>query len=423
MNKKSFLSLSQLLGTRRKLLLLHGTVIHRFSPNQEIEEITREELYAEVSTKPKPVLLLAAPYLNSFVHETIPLSAKELENVDARILPFSISDQEQRQVTSISLNDKKAVTIHAHLSLRGKSLLNEFKNQKINVSWQPAVTLAIKNLLSKSKTLANQFSILRCYFHDEMLQIHWQNRHIQFSHIPYWDRHSSFENKRQLVDQLLQETIDTQKMSTIDLDCQSSQNRKNAIIKPGEIFFSEGRGRRLKSNQRNFRKDPINPLNYLTRNRILAIILAGCTIWAGVWYIQLTTLQQYYQQLKAEVQLLEQNTEKLTEIAKVERKYFGIVSLIDAVEIARFLPNNLFNIIETTLPTSAWIYKIKATSQIVRIELLDQKNTELSKLIEGFNQRLGKTNLEVNEKIELQKKPLNKYTIKIQYDSQVNSDE
>jgi len=423
MNKKSLLSLSQILGKQRKLLLIHGAVIHRLSLNQDLEEIIKEDLYAEMSTKPKPILLLAAPFLNSFVHETIPLSAKELENADARILPFSISDREHRLVTSIKLNDKKAVTIHAHLSLKGKLLLDEFKKQKINVSWQPAVTLAIKNLLARSKTLANQYSILRCYFHDEMLQIQWQNNFIKFSHVPYWDQHSSFDNKRQLVDQLLQETSDTHKMSTIDLDCQTSQNKKNSLIKPRQLFYSEGRKPRVKSNQRSFRKDPINPFKYITRNRILAVILTCSVIWAGVWYFQLTSLQQYHQQLKAEVKVLEQNTEKLTEIAKIERKYFKIASLLDAVEMARFLPNNLFDIIETTLPASTWIYKINATPQIVHIELLDQKSTELSKLIEGFNQRLGKTNLEVNEKIELHKKPLNKYTIRIQYYSQVNTNE
>jgi len=423
MNKKSFHSLSQILGKPSKYLLLHGAVIHRLSPDKDIEEINKKELFAEMSTKPKPIILLAAPFLNSFVHETIPLSSKELETADARILPFSISDREQRLVTSIKLTDKRAVTIHAHLSLKGKLFLDEFKKQKINISWQPAVALVIKNLLATSKISDNQSSILRCYFHEEMLQIDWLNKLIRFCHIPYWDQKSSFEHKKRLVDQLLKDTTDAHKWSAINLNSRIAHNEKHPFVPPRLLFFPEGRRLRLKSNQKRFKKVPFNPIKYISRNRVLAVMLSACLIWAGVWYFQLTKLRQYYQQLKAEVQVLERNTEKLSEIAKVERKYFEIVSLLDAVETARFLPKNLFDTIETTLPRSTWIYKINATPEIVQIELLDQKATELSKLIEGFNQRLGKTNLEINEKIELHNKPLNKYTVTVHYSSRVNVNE
>ena len=398
---------------------MHGSVIHRILPNQAIEEISREAFYKEISVKPKPRLLLAAPFLNTFVHETIPLSNRELEKADTRILPFSISDREHRVVTSLKLNDKKAVTIHAHLSLQGKLLLDEFKKQKVNVSWEPAVTVTIKNLLATYKAQTNPFSILRCYFHGEMLQIEWQGKILKFSHIPYWQQQASFHGKKQLVHQMLQETIHSQKVSTINLDCQSPISEKTNFISPGQLFTLESYKSRVKSNQRSFRKDPINPLRHLTRNRVLAAILAISIIWTGLLYFQISKRKISHQQLKTEVRLLEHNTEKLSEIAKVERKYFKFASLLDAIEITRFLPNDLFKVIESTLPSSTWIFKINATPQIIYLELLDQKSIELSKLIEGFNQSLGKTSLEVNEKIELQKKPLNKYTIKIQQYSQV----
>jgi len=379
-----------------------------------VKELSMEGFYEEISTKPKPKILLAAPYVNSFVHETIQLVARELEQVDSRVLPFSITDREHRLISSIKLNDKKAVTIHSHLSTKGQTLLNSIKNRKISASWHPAVSFMIKNILSAGKEDFSRHSILRVYFQDELIQARWQGNQPRFRHITNWHHSQSFSNKNQYVDQLLQDSTGTEKVTAVNINGREEDTENDDIIQLDELFFSSARSSKVKATHRTLRKESINWLKYITINRVLTVVLAFCFIWAGLLEFKIAEKKEYQISLKMKVEEMIVNTDRLSEIAKVERKYFQLQSLIDAVEQTKFNPNKLFEVIESSLPATTWIFQIHATPHEISIDLLDEKNTEMSKLIETLNRQIGKTSLELNEKTVLENHSLNKYTIKIQ---------
>ena len=413
----------RLFRKQKGIVILHGPAIHYLSPKQTMAELTPDLLHLRLSSKPKPLILLAAPFLNSFVHETIPLAANELDQVDSRILPFSQTTRENRQITSINISNKRALTIHSHLSKEGIDFLNSLRKNRISVSWKPAIAFIVRNLMMVSRIDSHRDSFSRIFLNNEMLQMRWQGNLTKFQHITYWHRSMGWKKNKLYVDQLLHDSLGSEMVTAISLSCQQQDTSDQTRLTIKQLFFPTGNTAKVKSTQRKYRKEPLNLIKHLSVNRVFIVVSGICLVWTGLMEFQIGRMKKKHLLLSKEIKELELSTDKLAEIAIVEREFLKLQSLLDAVDQTKFLPNKLFELIEASLPPTTWIFQIHAAPQEITIDLLDEKNIELSQLIDTFNRRIGKTSVEMSEKTEIDSISLNRYTIKIRRNPQDSANE
>ena len=148
--------------------------------------------------------LLAAPFNISFVHETIHLKKKELLEADQQILSLSRLPLDKRAVKSIQLSEKKAITIHSHLTEEGAKLLSSIKKLGKGVQWQPAISFIMGNLLGYPQELLREKTCLRCFLEQEAFEIIWSSTipHVQL--IQNWLPVGKIEDKVPYFKSLLQ---------------------------------------------------------------------------------------------------------------------------------------------------------------------------------------------------------------------------
>ncbi|MCP4750348.1 MAG: hypothetical protein GY866_05620 [Proteobacteria bacterium] len=396
-----------------KLILLHGSAIQLIRPNQGFSEISLDQVRQEYNSKPKPLVLLASPFVNSFVHETIPLSTKDLESVDRQTLGFSPSPGDRRLIASIELQEKKALTVHSHLTGKGMDLLTYFKQIKIKIKWQPAVQTLIKSLLYFPQTTVKRKTKLRIYLFNEMLQVRWHTNYAKFQHLSYWHQQLDFPKKKLYVDRMLAETTGQSDMVSAVLHKGDGELTDESVSDITEIFFPKGKRQKRKTLSQAIGRERGDYWKLITVNRILALIVVCLILWAIAINYHANGLKEYRAALKKSVDTLQVNSDKLNVIAETEREYFKLSSLVETANSLKLRPYVFLEKLDSILPSGVWIFRFSISSRMIVLELLDDKETELTTLIEMIGTRLGKTNLEKNETIQIGNKILKKYSILI----------
>ena len=143
------------------------------------------------------------------------------------------------------------------------------------------------------------------------------------------------------------------------------------------------------------------------------MITVCLVIWAFFANYQVTQLINEQSSLRKSIQSLQLKTDKLASIAKTERRFFQLSSLLRATSILKFKPYLLLEKIEAILPSNIWIHKISISAKKVNLELLDNEETELTALMELFGNKLGETSLDLSETIQIKDNQLKKYYVLI----------
>ncbi len=403
--------INRLQSSKGPKFLLHGSQAHLISPDSEITNIPIKDLDNHLQVKRRPILLLACPFVLSFVHETIHLTAKELKQADQQILPFGNS-KDNRSISSIVLNKKKALTIHSHLTKQGISLLRQLRANKIRVSWQPAVCYLIKNILYFQQNEISSNTVYRVYLSEEVLQIQRNHTQLEFSHLHYWLQKSAFEKRKQYMEILLKKSAKNQEILSIEFQNQV-QDTANVTSLINALFFPGKKKKKLKTSEHRIKRQLDRYLKLLTPRRVLTVSAFFTLFWAIVINVQVSQMKKDYTLRTGVVKDLQHKSTKLSQISKIEREYFKLISAFETADELKINPHLLLNKLDSVLPKDIWINNISISYEMIELVLHDPKETELSDLIEAFSKIIGKTNLEKNEVIQIDNQSIKKYTFTI----------
>lgn len=393
----------------RPQILIHGDWIHSYKKTWSAVSFSREAIISLLGSAPTFEIYLASPYLHSFIHETIHLSNKELEQADQRLLGFSTSPSPHVQVTAIRLTDKKALTIHSHLSRKGAELLSLLKREKTSFSWYPAVTSIITNINHEQKLSSDMPDNLRIFLDDEMLQVQKQAGQVRFQHLNYLHNDQDFDNRCRIAEQILDKTGDKK----LFLKLPFNNNSPGNLNFPLTFLQPPIRSRDIKSITRVQRKRRFSPRILLNRNRVLGLATCVCVLWAGTIQWQLLKMNQQQQERYQTIAVLKQKSRQLNQIALSERKHVRLSAITQTVEQIKTRPFQYLEKLESILPKGVWIQQIVFQENHTLMILLDSEKTELSGLMDGIGKHLGKTSLRSSEEVSLKKVPVQRYTVEV----------
>lgn len=400
--------------SRKGILIFHGSVTSyiSFHPDHfEISEKNETEVKSLIRAKQRPLILLATPYINSYVHETILLSTKELGLADSQTLPFSRSPKNNRTITSIELNDKKALTVHSHLTDLGVIQLDLLKKIKSSITWKPAVLYFMQSFLLVSKQTAQLEGIFRLFLSDEMMEVQWHQDYPKLQHTFFLHQNLPMEKNIEHIGQI----YDDKKNSTIIESFQFTNQHIHKNTLPYKILanLQHLKSRKLKSKTQNQlkRRKSLKIIKTIHRNHVLGFLLLLTLIWTGWTTNRVNQAVEKKRTLQASVDKLKIQSKKLNKIAKQELEFHKLYALRQTTRQLQLAPHLILIELDKILPDSLWLQQITISHGNIIFEILDNEETELTKLIEEFNSKIGKTNLEKSEIIQIKHVDLKKYYI------------
>ncbi len=394
-------------------LLLHGRLVHSFSNERTVTKVSNETLQKILPTTSRPVIFLAAPYIISFVHETIPLSRTEMEKADHQLLGFLSAPSPTIMITSVKLNDKKAVTVHSHITKKGTELLASLQRMKIGFTWYPAVSSFITNIHRSPEQLPGERNRLRVFLAGEMLQVEKQAGQFRFQHLNYLHTDQSYKDKRQTMEQILEKTEGKQVYTALVFNDRMLSEPASSEYAADSLLQLPSRGRHVKSVTLLQKKRSLALRSYLKRNHLLGLATSIIVIWAIL--INLHALKVNEQRLNwaKSVTILQQQSALLNEIADTKRRHARFTSIKKTVKYLRIQPALCLASLDGILPEGVWIQRISIQYNRIALELLDSGEAELSALMDKMGRQYGKTSLKSNEAVTFEKIPVRNYTLEI----------
>jgi len=396
-------------------ILLHGNLIHCFNKKPTVTEFTRDAIRKAVDRTSRPILFLASPYIHTFIHETIHLSKKEMEEADQRLLGFKVPASKFINITSLEINEKKSMLIHSHLTREGTELLTVLQREKLNFTWHPAILSLITNLhkVGTKPLVANDK--LRIYLADEMLQLQKQGGIFRFQHLNYLQNHQTFEEKRQTIDQFIDNEKSNHDFSKISFTLHNSSDPESVKHLTDHFIIAPKNGRHLKTVTRSFKKRSVLFQTILRRNSLLGFATAIIIGWAVLLNLYVGRVNHQRQALKQSIAILQIQSDRLDQIAKMERDHFRFKSIMKSVQSLKIQPVLFLEILDQILPKSVWIGNISFQSHRIGMELLDSRETELSAFMDLLGKQSGEANLKNNETITQNDIKIRKYSIEINH--------
>lgn len=407
--------LAKLQGNRTRVLL-HGELIHCFTDKQTAIDLTREAIHKTLSGNlSRPVVFLASPFIHTFIHETIHLSKNEMEKADQQLLGFKVPAASFINITSLKLNEKKSLTVHSHLTHEGAELLKDLRHQKIRFVWYPAILSIVTKFYHDGITQLTITEKLRIYLANEFLQTQRRGGILRFDHLNYLHDHYEFEDNRRTIEGILDKDGSQQDFTEL-VYAQNNLSESTNINKLADhIIITPRKGRHIKSVTRSTKNRPFAFQYLLRRNSLLGIATTIILVWAFLIHTQIKSVNQKQLGLKRAISILQQQSNRLNQIAEIEREHFRYTALTQAAQSLKIQPALFLDKLDRILPDSVWLSHIAIQNNLIGIELLDRSETELSAFMDRLGKQCGETNLKNNETITLNKTPLRKYTIEISH--------
>jgi len=401
-------------NSEKDMLVFHGSGASyiQFDPaGIRIAEISETKIQSLLHSKQRPLILLSAPYINSYVHETIILSKKELNLADSQTLSFSSSAENHRTITAIELNDKKALTVHSHLTELGIQQLDTLKKIKSSVIWKPAVLYFLQSFLLVSKQNPQWEGIFRIFLSNEMMEIHWHQSYPRLQHSFFLHQNLHPEKNIQHINEIFnhkksQITIKSFQLINQKIDKDTFQYKVLAGLQHSE-------SRKLKSKTQNQLKKSksVKIIKTINRNQVLAFLLLITLIWTAWLNNQVSEAAESKKILLSSIESLKIQAKKLDELTKYQLEFHKLQALKQTIRKLQLAPHFILNELDKLLPKNLWIQEISISHGNIFFELLDNEETELSQLIELFNSKIGKTNLDKSEVTKIKHITLKKYTL------------
>jgi len=397
--------------SRPEIALLHGNTVELLTRGSTIRSLSLDEFRQHRHAR--CLLLLAAPFVRSFVHETIPLTTKELDRVDQQLLGAQRVSERFRTVVCCRLDADKALTSHCHLTDQGSELLCQLHRVKSRTTWKPAIPELVVKLLDLAEQTLQPDETVRLYLSHEIIQVRKKSRLGAIQHLHYLLPHLSLTENMEVVDRILDDREDLKAYQRYSFQ---TDTRKTA--QPAGPFLTRLLALKARRRpQKRFTQRQSRTWHRLRRFADRNILMAGCLftilVWAAMIHYQERAARQERESWQTAVQKLEYASDHLQRIALQQQPLFRLQALLNAIEPLKMHPEYFFAALEPLLPNSIWIGQVALSRQLIRLHLLDSSETELTTLIEAFGQHLGKTSLEESETIQLGDRPLKRYRIHI----------
>lgn len=392
-------------------ILLHGNLIHTRTDDWAAIAFSESALQHIIRSAIKPLLFLASPFVHSFVHETIHLSASEMEKADRQILGFANMPPSYLNMTSIRLNEKKSLTVHSHLTKAGTRLLNNLRANKTGVSWLPAISSFITNIHQDSSLSAGEN--LRIFLGEEVLQVKGKLSQLRFQHLNYLRTRQSFEEKQRTTEQILEQAEGQQEYSVLIL----GEGEHPALLQPDVsvdlLLKPPPKNRSIKSVTRRQKKRQLDLRFLLKRNHMLGLATSLVVIWALIINFHTASVNHDRLSRSRQVADLQQQSIRLNEIAEAERSQIRFSSIRQTVRQLVLQPADYLTVLNRHLPEGVWVQQITIRDDRISLTLLDSGETELSALMDRLGRQYGTTTLKSSEGITLDKIPVRRYAIEI----------
>lgn len=394
-------------------VLIHGDTIHRYDGAWTAAPYSLPTLKKTLTVSSRPLVFLASPFADTYLHETIHLSASELETADQQLLGFGEPCPDEIRLYSYKLSEKKAITIHAHLTEKGSALLREMRQQGIRITWHPASAGLVSGFLQQSDPLTCMGSRIRIFLGNEVFQVERQAERLRFEHLTYLQGSSGSVEKPPMAEQILDQAESRPTFNAIRLD---DQGLSPAIAETAEFAHAlqppvRGGSRKTVKRSKARQRQVFKPL--LKRNHLLGVAAAATVVWAIMLQLHVSDINRERQRQRAAVSELTRHSEQLGRIGEMQRQLLRYRSVGKAVQELMIQPADLLEKLDVLLPKGVWVQDFLLTDRQLTLKLLDSSETELSALMEQLGRAYGQTSLKSNEAITLKAIPLRRYAIDI----------
>jgi len=404
--------LFQTAGNRQRILL-HGDLAHIYKDGWSVEtrqDKTPKPLFIQGA---RPIIFLAAPFVHTFVHDTIQLSKKELETADRQLLGFSDSEPAWVNITSLGLTDKKTLTIHSHLTHKGSDLLRSLRQLKTGFSWHPAILSFIVHIHQNPDLFVGTSETVRVFLADEVLQVDKQVEQLRFQHLNFLNNHGSHHSRKSTAVQLIERGGAKQETANLSFDSNTPIKSTISPITVSGLLTPPHRRRDTKSSTIKQNKRRISVQSILTRNHFLGLTLFFVAIWAVFVQFRVSEVNRQRQIRRDTITILEKKSIRLGQVAEIERKHARYSAIKQTANRLRIQPSFHLTKLAGILPKGLWIQAISIQHDQIIMDLLDSGKTELNDLMELIGNVYGTTSLKSNEEITIDKIPVRRYKIAI----------
>lgn len=380
----------------KKILLLHGNSVSLFEGYSHSVLSNKNDLVQTLKDHDKSILLLAAPYAFAHVQETVHLKQNELLRADRQILEFSRFPTQSRIIESTAINNETAITALTHLSENAVELLQQIKRDKLKISWKPAVSHLIQQYIKQS-TESSQEN-MELIMNQEMLYLGWKESKICCRHLYFWTQAGSHEDKASLAKNLLHSDYSASKPISIDLH-KDDDKAADCNFLCDRLLFPQQKPKQVKSVKKIVK----------SRNRIklkkgyfkFAAVAITCLLvfWSIGLNVQLQELKAERNRLSKTVRVLKHSTAKLEQMAAKERSLVKAESLVATLKENSIDPTGWIEQLEHLLPKTSWIRSIKVEQKTIHIQILDTKNSNISKQLTNLSDTFGSIELVNNSNL------------------------
>ena len=389
---------------KREHFLIHGNSVQNI--NRNFEKIDGIASLQHSKRGNSSTILLASPYVNAYVHETIRLSKKDLPAVDRQTLPFSRSLPEHIRIDSVAIDQNRAVTVHSHLTDRGVELLGRSKKK---LRWQPAIAFFVKKLAAAEAKIPISAQSHILIFENEVLQIEKRSEDLRFSHFSLWPQHLP-THRIGIVKALVEadrESTSFFYVSIADIGTKADIAESSAIHE----LLSAPETHKVKSVSYIRKKRKWTSLRSVPLQYVLPFTLLCTVLFAVASQSRLTRLKIQRHSLSNSIETLKAGRSLIEPIIQGKREYDRLSSLMEAISQSRLDPPQLLARIHSILPKTTWINGIFVDDGRIALDLFDTGQVDVALLLEQLSMFLGKPNLELNEDVVLQNRKVKRYKL------------
>ncbi|MBU2514489.1 hypothetical protein KJ966_24445 [bacterium] len=390
-----------------RVVLLNESLIQVFCAREKGFVIKNVDTLGDrLRTDKKSLILLSAPYVYSYVHETISLNKKDLPLADVQTLGFSRFPKENRHLESFALSHEKAITIYSHLSEKGQSIIQELKREKIRFTWKPAISYLVSNLIKYPQIYLRRFKTITVILQEEILQFSWLVEFPKITHFYNWNRSLSPLEKQLSMEKLICDSLQNESRISVMLDPHSNDSKPIT-----ELLFPSGRKNSIKSILKKTRMKS-RYFSGILSPTLLAIITTFIMVSYSLFsQYNLQKLKDKREALQKEVQLLQDKTGELESLASNEQSVAMVESLLSTIEYLQYDPISITKKLNDIIPLTLWIKTVILSKNRIQLELFDYEDIDLPALVSHFTKEIGPTNLVENTREIIKGKTLKKYIL------------
>lgn len=385
------------------LFLFHGEVVQRVDADGSCSMVEQEQVPALMKKSGKYRILLASPFVNAYLHETIRLRPGELKEFDRNLLPFSRASSKYRRLLAWQISDRKQILLHLHLTPQGGLLLSFLRKGRLKIAWDSIIAELIESQLSLFQQIPEKFHSRQYYLEQELIAWDAGVNAPRFFYRPFWLPEESFAENQRCMKNLLEEETDRKnqyewiRLSTLDrtsLFCRKEERLSKRTTFTG--LKTERFGKFL------------HPLSIST------VLLCFVMIYAGSQYYQKLIWEKRELALLEEVAAVKKKVRSLDFIVEDERQYYKLEALQQVAEQLKMTPQHFLNRVGSLLASgTGWLTGVHVMEKQVDMDLILRNEDEWQQLLEQFRVTFGNTTLLNREEVEIGKEKFKKYRITI----------